>query len=74
MQNAQQKISIRLYLRLVDIDDGGYDERGCYFGIGAPLYWVADADGEIDFVLRVYTREEAKKTVRAEYPNATFYR
>jgi hypothetical protein len=65
---------VKLYLRRSYLDNGGYDRNGTYFGIGAPLYWCADADGEIDFMLRARDRADAKRQVVAKYPNATFWR
>lgn len=64
----------KLYLRRSYLDQGGYDCNGTYFGTGAPLYWCADADGEIDFMLRALDRADAKRQVLALYPNARFYR
>jgi hypothetical protein len=33
-------------IRRVELDRGGYDKRGGYFGIGAPVYSVVTDDGE----------------------------
>lgn len=60
----------RLCLRRVRIDSGGYDPNGTYFGIGRPLYWYADDDGEIDGVLRADDRADARARVLDMYPNA----
>ena len=64
----------KLYLRRVYLDRGGYDKNGTYFGIGTPIYWCADAMGEIDFTLRAHSRASAKAKARETYPNATFWR
>ena len=64
----------QLTLRRVRLDSGGYDSNGTYFGCGAPLYWCADDSGEIDFMLRASSREEAKREVREVYSTARFYR
>lgn len=64
----------RLYLRRVRVDQGGYDALGTYWGIGAPLWWCADDDGEVDFVLRAADRARAKDIVREQYPDARFWR
>lgn len=62
-------------LRRVYLDSGGYDCNGTYFGIGEPsLYWCANNDGTIDFVLRAFSRGYAKILVRKRYPNARFYK
>ena len=65
---------VKLHLRREYLNQGGYDRNGTYFGIGRPLYWCADEDLEIDFMLRADTREEAKAKVRERYPNARFFR
>jgi hypothetical protein len=54
-----------LYFRKIHVNSGGYDPNGTYFGVGTPLYWCADADGEIDFVVRGSCREAAKAGARA---------
>ncbi len=65
----------RLHLRRVRMSAcGAYDSNGTYFGSGTPIYWVASADGEIDYVLRADSREQAKLQVRETYPNARFHR
>lgn len=68
---------IKLYLRRVRLDSGGYDRNGTYFGVGTPLYWVSgeDAEGnEVDYMVRAYDRDDAKDEVRKRYPLARFYR
>ena len=60
----------RLYLRRVRLNAGGYDCNDTYFGSGAPLYWCASSDGEIDFMLRAYSRESARVQVLKSYPLA----
>lgn len=64
----------KLTLQRVRLDSGGYDPNGTYFGTGAPLFWYASDDGEIDAVLRASDREAAKRKVSALYPKARFYR
>ena len=65
-----KEFSARLYLRKVRLNNGGYDSNGTYFGIGAPLYWCANDDGDIDFMLRAYDRADAREQVLARYPKA----
>jgi hypothetical protein len=65
---------VKLHVRRVRLDPGGYDPNGTYFGTGEPLYWVADADCDVDFVLRARDREHAKRQALADYPNARFFR
>ncbi len=59
-------------VRLRMVDDGAYDEKGCYWGAGQPLYHAAGDDAEI--FVRAYNRAAAKEEVRELLPNARFYR
>lgn len=61
-------------IRRVPLNQGGYDRNGTYFGVGAPLFWCADDNGEIDAVVRANDLDEAKSKVLSVYPNATFKR
>lgn len=65
--------SVKLTLRHMRLDNGGYDRNGTYFGIGQRLYWYANEAGDIDAVLRAHDREDAKDQIRELYPNARFY-
>lgn len=66
-----QDFSERLCLRRVRMSAcGAYDENGTYYGIGAPIYWYASDDGEIDGTLRAGSRESARAQVLALYPKA----
>lgn len=56
----------------VKLDNGGYDQGGAYWGHGQPLYW-AEA-GAVERWFRAKDRDAAKKTIREEFPDATFYR
>lgn len=62
-----------LCLRRVPIDRGGYDRGGAYWGIGTPLWYVEDQDGNSQF-LRARSRDAAKATIRTDWPDAKFYR
>jgi hypothetical protein len=73
IHNAPKEFSGKLTLRRKYLNNGGYDENGTYFGHGAPLYWYASEDGEIDAVLRASSREDAKEQIRKMYPKARFY-
>ena len=53
----------RIYLRRIRLDSGGYDNGGAYWGIGAPLYWASDIDGN-DIFLRAQSRDAAKRELR----------
>lgn len=65
----------KLVLRRVRLDVGGYDALGTYWGLGLPLYWYADADGQVDATLRAPDRDAAKREIRSlRYPFARFFR
>jgi hypothetical protein len=69
--------SVKLYLRRVELDGGGYDRNGTYFGSGPgclPLYWYADGEGQIDATTRAHNRDDAKRRIAERYPHARFYR
>lgn len=82
IKKAPKDFSGKLTLRRVRLNSGGYDKNGTYFGQGAPLFWCANEDGSIDFMLRAGStswsyeqiREAAKEIVRKDYPKARFYR
>jgi hypothetical protein len=63
----------RLYLRRLRLDSGGYDEGGAYWGLGEPLYWATDGDGEHVF-RRAPDRTSAKRIILQQFPTARFYR
>jgi hypothetical protein len=71
IQNAPLDFAGRVHVRRVRLSNGGYDRNGTYFGIGRPLYWAANEEGDIDFMLRATSRSEARKNVLARYPNAS---
>lgn len=59
-----------LSVQRVRINSDGYDKNGTYFGHGGPLYWCANEECTVDFVVRARDRESALKQVLKEYPNA----
>lgn len=64
----------KMALQRIRLDSGGYDRNGTYWGDGAPLYWAASEDGEIEMTFRAIDRDQAKKMVLERYPNARFYK
>lgn len=63
-----------LHLRHIPLMSGGYDRGGAYWGYGAPpLFYVEDQDGNSQF-LRAASRAAAKAAIRADWPDALFYR
>lgn len=72
--HTEASASVKLALRRININSGGYDPNGTYYGLGAPLYWYADTEGKIDACLRAQNRDAAKRQIREQYPHARFYR
>jgi len=66
--------SLTLILRQVNIDEGGYDRNGTYFGTPMTMWWYGDDGGEVDRTLRAATWDAAAAKVRALYPTATVVR
>jgi len=67
----------KLTLRRIDLDAGGYDCNGTYFGSGPYrqyIYWYASDDGTIDCTLDAPDRASAKAQILDSYPNARFFR
>jgi len=68
----------RFSVARVDLDRGGYDNGGAYWGSGEPL-WRAFADcpeadsGQIEYFIRAPSRHCALVEVRGAYPNARFF-
>lgn len=54
----------KLTAERVRINRQGYDSRGTYWGVGAPLYRVSSDDGFTDIHVRAATAAEAKNKVR----------
>ena len=63
-------------LACVQLDSGGYDRGGAYWGTGQPLFVAWDDEGG-EVYLRASSREAAKAQLRAEScdpENLRFYR
>ena len=58
------------HLRLVD---DAYDVGGAYWGAGARLYRIVDAENEIEFFVRGINRSAAKLAARKVLKGARFY-
>lgn len=69
---VNQAKKLKLHLRRIELVDGGYDAGGAYWGIGNPLFCAWD--DQVELYLRETNREEAKKSVLEDFPNAKFYR
>jgi hypothetical protein len=57
----------RLFTERVRLDRGGYTSSGRYFGTGAPLYRVSDADGHIDEYVRASSAAEARRKIMQKH-------
>ena len=68
--DAPKDYAGRLHLRRAYLDSGGYDTNGTYFGHDKPLYWCANVEGTVDFMLRSADRAGARTQVLEKYPNA----
>ena len=65
---------MKLYLRKIRLNSGGYDSLQIYWGVGAPLYEYFDEDSDTHGHVRASTRDAAKHHIRAYFPNVEFYR
>lgn len=54
-------------VRLIPLDEGGYDEGGAYWGLGDPLWNACDEGGELDAFFRASSLPAAKRHVRVEF-------
>ena len=63
-------IKVKLSLRRVYLNAGGYTRNGTYYGVGAPLYEVASDDFEVSYCLRAYDRTDARAKVLSRFRNA----
>lgn len=73
LARVEAPAKVKVSLRRVRLDSGGYDNGGAYWGIGTPLYWAASDGGEVDMWFRASDRHAAKGVVREKHPGATFY-
>lgn len=53
----------------VPLDSGGYDRGGAYWGIGAPLFYVEDSNGNY-----LYTRGTDRSAVKKALAHLRWYR
>lgn len=68
----QENIDDRCRLFRVNIDSGGYDEGGAYWGTGQPLYCLM-SDNLLRFA-RCPNREFAKQLFLSFHPKIRFYK
>jgi hypothetical protein len=69
--DADEAASIEL--QRVELDEGGYDDGGAYWGVGQPLYLaLITVDGEQgSLFFRANSPAAARTHVMRLYPNAT---
>ena len=59
------------HIQRVELDSGGYDSGGAYWGIGAPLYRTVSTCGNVETFERFASRAAAEAQLRETYPDAT---
>lgn len=64
----------KVHLRKVNLDSGGYDNGGAYWGFGLPLFRCYSKDGKFDQFFRADNREYAKRIMRSHFPTIQFLR
>lgn len=62
--------AVRMYLRRVRLDNGGYDSAGAYWGFAEPLWRYESEDGSVSDHIRARSRLEAQREIRRLMPNA----
>ena len=82
-------VKVKLRLVRLDINQGGYDKGGAYWGHRRPgfsLYWAESKEefdlapyarptfGTLEIPVDATSREDAKRKIRDLLPNARFYR
>lgn len=75
MNHPVSELTRTVRLFRVNLDVGGYDDGGAYWGHGQTLYCATEVrtDGYRAF-FRANSRDEAKTEVRELHPEAKFYR
>ena len=70
--NFLETDSGKIALRRINLDSGGYDKGGAYWGHGEALYETLDIYGN-GFILRATSRDKAKAIIWEDFPDAKFY-
>lgn len=65
---APKSAKIKLSIERVNIDRGGYDDEGRYFGHGEPLFRVHDDEGLVDFRMRYSSRVDLRLSILGRAP------
>lgn len=64
-------------LQKIKLDRGGYDSGGAYWGFrhpGESLYWAVNENETVERWFDAKSRDDAKRILREEFPNCTFFR
>ena len=61
------------YLRRIRLNNGGYTDRGHYYGIGAPLYQAIRVCDDKVVMIRAGGRKQAAIELRRQFPGAKFF-
>lgn len=72
LEAIESRAPVKVTLRRVRLDSGGYDSGGAYWGLGEPLFWAGTEGGELDSFFRAADRAAAVAHVRETFPNARF--
>ena len=66
--------NVKMYLRHVHLDSGGYDDGGAYWGIGQPLFQAhAGADyPSLSYFTRADSRKAAVEEFKRQFPTMVF--
>jgi hypothetical protein len=69
-----EESNMKVYLRKVRLNKGGYDEFGSYWGATLyPLYQYEIEELELLDYIRAKSREAAKTELKRKFPKATFF-
>ena len=52
-----------VYLTRVQLDSGGYDNGGAYWGLGLPVWWAVSRSGDLQGFTRAATRFDAVRAL-----------
>ena len=67
-------VPLRVSVRRIPLNRGGYDRTGEYFGVGLPVYHVASDYDSVNYHMRAYDRAEAILQVSEKYRGVKFTR
>jgi len=67
---------VKFQLQKMQINSGGYDTGGAYWGVGMPMYHAAGYGAEElqEMFFRARDRAQAREIVKAKFKNCKFWR